>query len=147
MSATGVFARSSRTQLPSTPSIRGDTPIPFPPRQTRKRGVLMTQEDTESEPDRKRRITNTDTYDMIVSVIKDQQAGRRNNIELAIQLLENEYQERLSTTDFIDALEVLENNSKAFVFITLKSSLIRDNWLCKNAGVQILNKASNIEFI
>jgi hypothetical protein len=52
------------------------------------------QEDIESEPNRKRQqrqATNTDTYDMIVSVLKDQQARHRNNIELAIQLLEKEY--------------------------------------------------------
>jgi hypothetical protein len=107
----------------------------------------MTQEDTELEPNRKRQQTqtrNTNTYDMIISVMKDQQARRRNNIELAIQLLENEYQERLSTTDFINALEVLENNSKASIFITLKSSLIRDHWLYKNIGVQIPNEVNDI---
>ena len=83
-------------------------------------------------------------YDIVISIMKDQQARRRNNIKLAIQLLENEYQERLSTTDVINALKVLENSSKASVFITLKSSLIRDHWLYKNAGVQILNKVNNI---
>jgi hypothetical protein len=56
----------------------------------------MTYKDFELEPNRKRQqrqTTNTDIYDTIVLVIKDQQAGRCNNIELAIQLLEKGYQE------------------------------------------------------
>jgi hypothetical protein len=124
LSATGVFARSSRIQLPSilliggasTLSIRRDIPIPFPLQQTCKCGVPIAQEDTELEPNRKRQqtqTTNIDIYNMIISVIKDQQARCCNNIELAIQLLENEYQEQFSTTDFINTLEVLENSSIA----------------------------------
>jgi len=75
---------------------------------------------------------------LIASVIKDQQAGRLNKVELAIQLLEDKYQERLSTSDFINAVDILENNSKASVFITLKSSVIRDCWLCKNTGIELI---------
>ena len=35
--------------------------------------------------------TEADAFELIVSVMKDQQAGRRNKVEQAIQLLEEQY--------------------------------------------------------
>lgn len=112
-----------------------DTPI-----RHRKRGVPIRKDDTDTENDKKRpRATqNIDTFEIISSVLDAQQARRRNKVELAIQLLETNYQERLSTSHFIDAVSILETESKASVFITLKSSVIRDYWLCKNADVELL---------
>jgi hypothetical protein len=111
----------------------------------------MRQEDTELEPEKKkprmRAGTEADAFELIVSVMKDQQAGRRNKVEQAIQLLEEQYQERLSASDFIDAVEVLENSSKASVFITLQSSMIRDRWLQKNAGVCFTDITEDRELI
>jgi hypothetical protein len=45
-------------------------------------------------------------------VLKDHRAKKRNNIELAIELLETEYEDRLSIPDFVQALEVLADYSK-----------------------------------
>jgi hypothetical protein len=69
-----------------------------------------------------------------------QRIGRRNNVELGIQLLEEQYQERLSIQGFIAAINVLKDDSNASVFITLKSTTFRDQWLCKEAGVELENE-------
>jgi hypothetical protein len=79
---------------------------------------------------------------MISSVLEEQQARHRNKVELAIQLLQTEYQDRLSTSAFIDAVDVLTNEAKASVFITLNSINIRDLWLCKNANVELEDEDS-----
>jgi hypothetical protein len=88
-SATGSFAQSSNTvSRLSTPSIQGSTPIPVSHR-VRTRRVLLR---SDSEPEKKRiKITlQEEAIKLIVSVLKDQQSGRRvcfNIVELAIQLL------------------------------------------------------------
>jgi hypothetical protein len=104
------------------------------------------RQDGDSEVDtlgkRQRTTPVTNTFDMISSVLEEQQARRRNKVELAIQLLQTEYQDRLSTSAFIDAVDVLTNEAKASVFITLNSTNIRDLWLCKNANIELGNEDS-----
>jgi len=51
---------------------------------------------------------------------------RLNKVELAVQLLGNQYQQRLATSDFLEAVEVLKIVLKASVFITLLCGEIRD---------------------
>ena len=73
-------------------------------------------------------------------VLKDQQSGGRvrfNTVELAIQLLQKEYETRLSKSHFLVTIDFLTAESKAFVFITLNSS-IRDMWLYKNIDVKLI---------
>jgi hypothetical protein len=113
----------------------------MPPQQIRKRGIPIRQEDTKLEPEKKklRMQVGMQAFELIASIINNQQARRRNKVEIAIQLLKEQYQDRLLANDFIDAVEVLKNNAKASVFITLQSSVIRDQWLQKNAGVYISN--------
>jgi hypothetical protein len=139
-SATGAFVRSSNSNTVSqlsTPSIRS-TPIPVTHR-IRTRGVPLQ---SDSEPVRKRvKTTRTDeAIDMLVSVLKDQQGSGRvrfNTVELAIQLLQKEYETRLSEDHFLEAVDFLSIEVKASVFITLNSS-IRDVWLRKNAHVLLI---------
>jgi hypothetical protein len=109
--------------MPSTiTSTIAETPIP---QRTQKRGIPLRQDDIELEPKKKKvRNQEGDAFDIIVGLMKDQQAGHRNKVELAIQLLQDQYQERLSTSDFIDAVGILENSAKASIFITLQSSKI-----------------------
>jgi hypothetical protein len=58
-------------------------------------------------------------------------------VELAIQLLQNEYEIRLSQNYFLAAVDFLTIKTKASAFITL-NSIIRDIWLCKNADVELI---------
>jgi hypothetical protein len=64
--------------------------------------------------------------EIIISVLQDQQAGGcKNKVEIAVELLENKYQDRLSKEHFIDTLNFLTDIAKVLLFITLKSSSIR----------------------
>ncbi len=75
-----------------------------------------------------------------MSVLKDQQGGGRvrfNTVELAIQLLQKEYETRLSKGHFLVAIDFLAAKAKASVFIILNSS-IRDMWLYKNIDVKLI---------
>jgi len=141
-SATGAFSRSSNSNTASrlsTPSIQGSTLIPVSHR-IRTRGVPLH---SDSEPEKKRVKTTSETDEaikLIVSVLKDQQGGGRvcfNTVELAIQLLQKEYEIRLSKGHFLVAIDFLTAEAKASVFITLNSS-IRDMWLCKNTDVKLI---------
>jgi hypothetical protein len=124
---------------PSTPSIQGSNLIPVSHR-VRTRGVPLR---SDSEPERKRIKTTLEADEaikLIVLVLKDQQGSRRvcfNTVELAIQLLQKEYKTRLSEGYFLVAIDFLTAKAKAFVFITLNSS-IRDMWLCKNTDVELI---------
>ena len=95
------------------------------------------------EPARKRVKTtgSNEAIDLLVSVLKDQQSGSRrvrfNTVELAIQLLQIEYETCLSEGHFLLAVDVLTAEAKASVFITLNSS-IRDMWICKTADVTLI---------
>ena len=90
-----------------------------------------------------RTLTSTieaEAFELIVAAIKDQQQdGRRhyNTVELAIQLLQKEYQTKLSSSHFINAVDFLTVEAKASAFITLNSS-IRDIWLCKNLDIELI---------
>jgi hypothetical protein len=138
-SATGSFARSSNTASRlSTPSIQGSTPIPASYR-VRTHGVPLQ---SDSEPERKRIKTtpHDEAIELIVSVLKDQQGSGRvrfNTVELAIQLLQKEYETRLSEGHFLVAIDFLTAEIKASVFITLNSN-IRDIWLCKNTDILLI---------
>lgn len=103
----------------------------MPPQRSRKRGIPMGQDDAELESKKRKPqmqvgVETAEALKLVVSAIRDRQSGRRSNIEQAIQLLEEKYQQRISAADFIDAIGILESNSKASVFITLKSSELRD---------------------
>ena len=58
-------------------------------------------------------------------------------MELAIQLLQKEYETRLSEGHFLVIIDFLTAKAKASVFITLNSS-IRDMWPCKNTDVKLI---------
>ena len=49
-----------------------------------------------------------------------------NKVELAVQLLDKQYQQKLTTSDFVEAVKVLKIVSKALVFITLLCGEIRN---------------------
>jgi len=140
-SATGANVRSSNsntTSQLSTPSIQG-TLIPVTHR-IRTRGVPLQ---SDSEPVRKRIKTTAgsdEAINLLVLVLKDQQGGGRvrfNTVELAIQLLQKEYETRLSEGHFLVAIDFLTAEIKASVFITLNSN-IRDIWLCKNTDILLI---------
>jgi hypothetical protein len=149
--ATGSSARSSQpsTQalIPSFPSSSTSTPVPLYTRvRTRGRPVRDITTDSE-EPRSKRTRSNgvpsieTKALELIVASIRSTDTGRihLNPFERAIQLLQDEYELRLSENHFLQVVELLESQSKASIFITLKVGRLRDQWLCRNAGIELLD--------
>ena len=49
------------------------------------------------------------------------------------------------TSNFINALRILENSAKASIFIILQSSKIRDLWFQKYIYIYLFNKDKDIE--
>ena len=49
--------------------------------------------------------------------------------EQAIALLYSDYEKRLDLDSFVKAINLVENDSKASILLTLKSGDIRDRWL------------------
>jgi hypothetical protein len=146
-SATGSFARSSNSNSNSnstqytTPSIASSQGTPIPTSQRiRARGI-------DSEPPKKRLKTSStsaienEAMQWIISTMKEKEkdGGRvlYNTVELAIQLLQNEYETRLSTGHFLIAVDFLTSEVKASAFITLNGQ-IRDIWLCKSINVELI---------
>jgi hypothetical protein len=62
--------------------------------------------------------------------------------EKAIELLYKEYQDRLTDIDFVEAITLLESESKARIFVALRGGDIRDKWLEKNTLIELLPKES-----
>lgn len=153
-SATGEFARSSNTQQISiastqattssqTASSRSSTPLSI--QRVRTRGVPLREDAALPEPVRKRvKIIGSgpeEAYNLLISALRAQQSGSSralfNPVELAIQLLQKEYETRLSEGHFLEAVDFLTAEAKASVFISLNSG-IRDMWLSKNASVILI---------
>lgn len=150
--ATGSFARSSqpltRVSITSFPSSQASTLVPLYNR-VRTRGRPIRDTETDSEEPKSKRAKSTsmeiEALELFVASMKNQKGTetriRRvclNTFELAIQLLQDEYKLRLSESHFLQAVEFLESESKASIFITLKSRL-RDQWLSKNAEIELFD--------
>jgi hypothetical protein len=80
--------------------------------------------------------------------MKDREVGilraRSNIFERATELLQKEYETLLSGSHFLQAVEVLESESRASIFVTLKGPL-RDQWLCRNAQVEFIDNESILD--
>jgi hypothetical protein len=63
--------------------------------------------------------------------------------EKAIELLYKEYQDRLTDIDFVEAITLLESESKARIFVALRGGDIRDKWLEKNTSTELLLRELN----
>ncbi|KAK9242636.1 hypothetical protein V1506DRAFT_546946 [Lipomyces tetrasporus] len=64
--------------------------------------------------------------------------SRRNVLQQAIDLLEEEYSRKLSSEHMDIALDCLENEAKSSMFTSIKDVARRDRWLERHAGVEIL---------
>lgn len=66
-------------------------------------------------------------------------------MELAVELLKKEYLHRLSTDEFLDVVDLVENEAKASVFLSLPGIDIRDIWLQKQVNINLVFDISNTE--
>lgn len=61
----------------------------------------------------------------------------RSKLEQAIILLYSAYETRLDLDSFVKAVDLLENESKASVFLVLKPGDKRDRWLELHVGTEL----------
>jgi hypothetical protein len=64
--------------------------------------------------------------------------ARKSSIVKAIEMLSEEYFERLTEDEFVRAVDLLSDEVKASVFITLPVRDIRDRWLEKHASIVLI---------
>ncbi|MCJ1465730.1 hypothetical protein MMC07_004349 [Pseudocyphellaria aurata] len=57
--------------------------------------------------------------------------------EMAIALLYSDYETRLGTEGFVEAINLIENESKAMIFTSLRAGDKRDRWLERQIGTEI----------
>jgi hypothetical protein len=70
----------------------------------------------------------------VLSQVENTRGLQLNTFQKACKLLELEYQTKLSSKDFDNAIDLLESKAKASFFITLTGSN-RDHWLYRNIGI------------
>ena len=91
----------------------------------------MLKTDKSNKKPRVQRVVDRqfEAYELIATAVREQQEGQQSSvIQKAIQLLQEQYETRLSLDGFDSAVEVLEQKGKATVFITLSGDA-RDRWL------------------
>lgn len=151
--ATGSFARSSQPSIStlsqaSVASSQANTSIILPYNRTKSRGRQTEDIDREGHKSKRAKLEGieSEALELLRTSIKNQASigsrvgrVRLNTFELAIQLLQDEYESRLSESHFFQAVQLLQSESTASVFITLNSRL-RDQWLCRSAGVKLLDE-------
>jgi hypothetical protein len=142
--ATGSFARSIQPSIASFSSSPASTPVPQYTR-TRKRGRPVSGIGTESEGSQKRPkplADENDAIERLLTLIGSKETALApvllDTFELATKVLQDEYESRLSESHFLQAIELFQSQSNASIFRTLQGRL-RDRWLCKNAGVELLD--------
>jgi hypothetical protein len=87
------------------------------------------------DPKRKKKDQEDDP---LITAITRSIEARKSSIIRAIEILAEEYYERLSESDFGIATDILTYEIKASVFITLPVKDMRDRWLERHAGVFLI---------
>jgi hypothetical protein len=64
--------------------------------------------------------------------------ARKTSVINAIEMLNEEYYERLTEDDFGRAIDLLSDEVKASVFITLSVRDTRDRWLERHASIVLI---------
>jgi hypothetical protein len=113
--ATGEHAR---TLTPDTPLIR------------RKRSHTQTE-----APGSTTKKSRGQGQSLVVEAINRSIEARRSEVSKAIEILTAEYYTRLPRADFHQAVDLLSDEIKASVFVSLGVRDIRDGWLERHAQV------------
>ena len=71
--------------------------------------------------------------------MKELARARRSDLAIAVEILEDKYTGMLINKHIDMAFILIENETKATLFSSIRNKEIRDRWLERNAGVKILN--------
>jgi len=124
-----------------------DTPSPSQSLVTpliRKRGC--GQEDTHQS--NKRQQVDTRTSDGIVQMalaIGANMQSREGRLQEALDLLFKVYASQLSQADLDKAIDLMDNERKALFFVGLPQGDVRNRWLERHAGIQVIVQSNNEE--
>ena len=122
----------TRSSTPS--STQYSTPLTTNPLRRKRRLPLDSQDDSEGSVQPKRYTS----MDRVVTVIEQLVESRRSSSHSAVLNLQEGYSDRLTDEHVDMVLVLLENEVKASIFCGLKPGEIRDRWLKRNAGVEIV---------
>ena len=124
----------TRSSTPS--STQYSTPLTTNPlRRKRRLPLLDSQDDSEGSVQPKRYAS----MDRVVTIIEQLVESRRSSLHSAVLKLQEGYSDRLIDEHIDMVLVLLENEVKASIFCGLKPGEIRDRWLERNTGVEIVS--------
>ena len=124
----------TRSSTPS--STQYSTPLTTNPlRRKRRLPLLDSQDDSEGSVQPKRYAS----MDRVVTMMEQLVESRRSSSHSAVLKLQEGYSDRLIDEHMDMVLVLLENEVKASIFCGLKPGEIRDRWLERNAGVEIVS--------
>jgi hypothetical protein len=128
-----------------TPSTSRSTSTPPPPRPAvgplrKRRRINNDTPETEEKEEKEERRGRKETRQggSLEKVVRQLARSRRNVLQQAIALLEEEYPNKLSSEHMDMALDCLENEAKSSIFISIQDVDRRDRWLERHAGIEIL---------
>jgi hypothetical protein len=142
--ATGSYAT---TLLPIDPSLTPSSQhLSLPPGPLRKRRQTTIGLEEEEKIKRPRLgslgslgSSQESSFQGLEKAITQLAQSRRNVLQLAIELLETEYTDRLTSEHMQMAIDCLEIEAKSSIFISIRDKAMRDQWLERQAGVEIIN--------
>ena len=88
-------------------------------------------------PKKKKEKDKEDNSPIIAAINRSIEA-RKTSVIKAIEMLAEEYYERLTEDDFGRAIDSLSDEVKASVFITLPVKDMRDRWLERHANIALI---------
>jgi hypothetical protein len=120
------------------PSLEGSPAPSLPPRrQKRQRQPAESQDEVDNKVRRTR--LGESPIEKVADAMKELARARRSDLAIAVEILEDKYTGRLTNEHIDMAFILIENETKATMFSSIQNKEIRDRWLERNAGVEILS--------
>ncbi|KAK9365300.1 hypothetical protein V1509DRAFT_676245 [Lipomyces kononenkoae] len=136
---------SNRPAVPNIDPALADSQVsPTIQRSTYSRSQSDRNESDNEDEKRPRKKQKVDIGQAVASKVDELRRSReakqdkKTVQETAIDLLYRDYETRLDTDAFVDAINVLESESKARIFTRLKADEKRDRWLEVAIGTELL---------
>lgn len=100
-------------------------------------GSKRKRSDEAAPPPKRQGVDVSEALLRMSEVMDKRTETAKSKLELATELLENEYVDVLNSRQFSMALDLLEQPSKATIFVTLKNPERRTQWLVRTLGIQL----------
>ncbi|KAK9326632.1 hypothetical protein V1520DRAFT_123351, partial [Lipomyces starkeyi] len=145
--ATGQRALSVYSNSPATPNVD----LALAERQgyssqSQSKSFDRNWSDNEDDTKRPHKRQKVDIANAVTSMVEELRRSReakqyqKTVQETAVDILYRDYETRLDTGAFVEAVNVLESESKARIFTRLKADEKRDRWLEVAIGTEIFSQ-------